>query len=214
MRLTSARLLRYACAVLGLLLADALPAADPARRQLDAHAHGEGILEVAVDGHELLAAFRIPAANVVGFEHAPANEEQRRKVEAARQRFLDGAGLLVPSAAAACRLEGADVTLGGEAHEGAPAHRTGTHDRTPETAGQHGHVTQPGHPAPAEGDAHSELAAEYHFRCDQPGELGEIEVRLLGALLDVHAVEAHVVTPGYQGAVKLTPGQTTLKLRP
>jgi len=217
-----------ASGLLGFALSGTLHGAESTPRQHGAHAHGEGVLEVAVDGHDLLVSFRIPAVNVVGFEHAPADDAQRRTIAQARERFRDGAGLLVPSAAAGCRLVDAEVTLGARAHGGARRARTESgghgHDGTTAHAKAraddhgHGHDDAHGHAEPARSAAapdsgtHSELHAEYVFRCEQPEALTAIDVRLLDALLDVHAVEAHVVTPSVQHAAELRPGQTSLRL--
>ncbi len=219
-----------AAGLLGVTLSAALHGAESTHRQHGAHAHGEGILEVAVDGQDLLVSFRIPAVNVVGFEHAPADDAQRRRVAEARERFRDGARLLVPSAAADCRLLDAEVTLGARAHDAAPRARTETdghghghrHDDASgharaQTDG-HGHDDAHRHAEPAhgsaapDGDMHSELHAEYLFRCGRPDALAALDVRLLDVLLDVRAVEAHVVTPRYQGAAELSPAQTSLRL--
>ena len=201
-----------AASLLGVTLSAALHGAEPTHRQHGAHAHGEGILEVAVDGQDLLVSFRIPAVNVVGFEHAPADDAQRRRVAEARERFLDGARLLVPSAAAECRLVDAEAALGARADDGAPRARAETdgHGHGHDDARRHAEAA---HGSPAQGgDMHSELHAEYLFRCGRPDALAALDVRLLDVLLDVRAVEAHVVTPMYQGAAELSPAQTSLRL--
>ena len=98
----------------------------------DAHVHGEGALDVVVEGNELLAEIRIPAVNVVGFEHQPNTEEQHQLVENALAVFRDTREVFLPSEAAHCEAESVHVALGGlseheedahEEHEHEPSHR-------------------------------------------------------------------------------------------
>ena len=62
-----------ACAVTAaamiLLLASALSAAEGEHREHGAHEHGRGLLNVVVEGNELVIEFEMPGVNVVGFEH-------------------------------------------------------------------------------------------------------------------------------------------------
>ena len=46
-------------------------------RQHDSHAHGIGELNIVLEGNELAIELISPAANIVGFEHAPSNDEQK-----------------------------------------------------------------------------------------------------------------------------------------
>lgn len=49
----------------------------------DAHVHGVGKLNVALDGDDLIIELTSPAANIVGFEHTPENEQQSHEVHEA-----------------------------------------------------------------------------------------------------------------------------------
>lgn len=163
-------------------------------REHGAHAHGHGVLEVAQEGHELQLELRIPAINVVGFEHAPASEEQRQAVQRALATFKRGQDLFVPSAAARCELESAEVALGEERESGK----------------EHGHAHDK--KAHAVGEAHSELHATWHFHCDAPDKLERLEVKVFQHLLEVDELDARVVTATLQKAVELRPGNATLEL--
>ncbi|MEO0337074.1 MAG: DUF2796 domain-containing protein, partial [Pseudomonadota bacterium] len=55
------------------------------KKQLEAHEHGFGQLNVVTEGEKLLAEFKIPAHDIVGFEHQPKTKEQKASVEKAVQ---------------------------------------------------------------------------------------------------------------------------------
>lgn len=46
-----------------------------------AHVHGEVAVSIAAVDNELMISWRSPAGDVVGFEHAPENDEQREEIE-------------------------------------------------------------------------------------------------------------------------------------
>ena len=75
----------------------------PARQQ--AHQHGAAGLDVSVEGSVLQIALDSPADNLVGFEHAPRNEAQKRTVNRVEQQLRQPATLFTPSAQADCRAE-------------------------------------------------------------------------------------------------------------
>lgn len=80
-------------------------------RGLDAHVHGHGVFNIAVEDGELHMELEAPGADIVGFEHAPESEEDKAAVAAAMAKLNDPLSLFIPSAAAGCALEEADVEL-------------------------------------------------------------------------------------------------------
>lgn len=183
---------RYLSAVVLLLLWSGVAAGESDRRELGAHEHGHGLLSVAVDGSDLVIELEMPALNVVGFEHAPRNDEQRHAVEAALEVFGRPDALFVPTAAAACSVENAEVELAGMSRE---QHNHGAREHEAKQGGEHGQE--------AEGETHSELHAAYQFHCDRPGDLTDLAVRLFEHLMDVDEVQVQIVTPTVQTATEL-----------
>ena len=82
--------------------------------QLEAHVHGQGELNVAVDAEDLQVELKVPADNVVGFEHAPNTPEQHARVDASLDRLVAPANWLKIQPAGTCKLEHASVELLGE----------------------------------------------------------------------------------------------------
>lgn len=94
-------------AVLGTVLgAGALAAGDGDRREA-------GRLELALHGQALVARLTLPASQVVGFERAPANDDEKMAVTEALQRLGEARNVLEPMPEALCSVtrEQADTGL-------------------------------------------------------------------------------------------------------
>ena len=105
-RLDFARRMQPATALAATFLAcAAFAASDGEYREHEAHEHGHGTLDIVVEGEELVIELRIPAVNVVGFEHAPKDDAEREAVRRALVPFADAASVLVVSAQAECEVE-------------------------------------------------------------------------------------------------------------
>jgi len=109
--------LAFAAAPL-LAAAGAFAASEDGHRDHDPHEHGHGALDIVLEGEELVAELRIPAVNVVGFEHAPRDDAELETVRNAIARFSDAAAVLVPSADAECEIEGVEAEIAGTDHDG------------------------------------------------------------------------------------------------
>ena len=106
-----------ACAI---LTGVAFAASEGEHREHEAHEHGRGTLDIVAEGEELVVEFRIPAANVVGFEHAPRDDAEHEAVRMAAETFRDPASVLVLPAEAECEVEEAEagiVGMGAEEHD-------------------------------------------------------------------------------------------------
>ena len=169
-----------------------------------AHVHGEAELDVVVDGDAMLIELAGPAANFVGFEHAPANPQQHAQVAQAEQRMRDAAGLFVLSPTQVCELEQMHLDspfaqAGAEAHE-----EHGEHEQA------HGHEHEREQGEEHE-QAHSDYRLEYSFRCS--GRPEAIELGLFAQFPALHKLEVRYITERGQGAAELQPQQPLLRLR-
>ena len=54
------------------------------------HVHGQATLTIVVEGNEAMVALQSAAYNIVGFEHAPNNAEQRQEIAAALDILRQG----------------------------------------------------------------------------------------------------------------------------
>ena len=179
---------------------------DQEHRQHDAHVHGIATLNLALEGQEVHVELDSPAANIVGFEHAPSSEDDHAALEKAVATLKDGDRLFRFNNDAGCRMEKANVTsalLDEEHDEHADTH-SDDHDHEEE-----GGVTHEKHED--EGDTHSEIKAAYHFECDQPGKLMQLIVELFEAFPGTEKLNVQYVIESKQGAAELTTAGHVLK---
>jgi hypothetical protein len=86
--------------------------ADPsAADSRHAHRHGAARLAVTLEGGALQITLDSPADNVLGFEHAPRTEGQRKTVGRVEAQLRRPAELLAPVPAADCRAEAPRVEI-------------------------------------------------------------------------------------------------------
>lgn len=105
-----------------LLLLGAGTATAQSLRELGAHQHGHGGVNLAVDGGTIWIELEAPGADIVGFEHKAESDSDRAAVEAARVLLETPFALFALPAAAMCSVEAADVALSGGDGEGDGAH--------------------------------------------------------------------------------------------
>lgn len=122
-----------------LCLMTALPQIGSAEetRSLEAHVHGVGALNVAVEGDVVAMEFRAPGADIVGFEHAAKSDADLAAVEAALKVlekpfdlfiFPEGAGCAVTEAKAELVTEEDHDDHDHEKHEDHDDHAEHKHD--------------------------------------------------------------------------------------
>ncbi len=81
-----------------------LLAADP-----HTHAHGKAELEVTIQEGKIQGVFRSPMDNLLGFEHPPKTDTQRKSLERLRQRLGDATVLFRPNGEAQCAARASEA---------------------------------------------------------------------------------------------------------
>jgi hypothetical protein len=71
-------------------------------RQLDSHEHGVSTLKLAQENETVLFELEAPGNDIVGFEHAPKNDDQQAAVKRALSQFEKPEAIFVLSAEAQC----------------------------------------------------------------------------------------------------------------
>ncbi|PRY23722.1 uncharacterized protein DUF2796 [Aliiruegeria haliotis] len=182
-----------------LVIGVTTPAMAESTREMDAHVHGHGTLNIALEGGKVAMELIAPGADIVGFEHAAETDEDKAAVEAALDQLAHPQEMFSFPEAANCALDMAHVEGGPEHGEHAEDHDVhdkdgehaedhDDHDKDGEHAEDHddhdkdGEHTE-GHDedhddhadhADHDGEAHSEFHAEYTFTCAAPDALTEI----------------------------------------
>jgi Protein of unknown function (DUF2796) len=97
-----------ACAVILSALVATAPAAaadKAAPQRHGAHQHGAAKLQVSVDGSSLQISFEGPADNILGFEHTPKNDAQKRTLARAEEQLRQPTQLFTVSPGAECQAQ-------------------------------------------------------------------------------------------------------------
>ncbi|MFW5824485.1 MAG: ZrgA family zinc uptake protein [Marinobacter sp.] len=176
---------------LALLAAPALavsaPAAGHEQGHQQAHVHGVAQLQLAIEGNTVELILRSPAANLVGFEHAPKNREQEQALAETREWLRSTA--LIQGAGGDCTVVASSVD-----HEHG---KTDAHDH-------HGHDKN-------ETDGHSEFEISQRLDCDGPLE-GSLETPLLERFGNIETLSVEWVGVDGQGHTELHTGESRIRL--
>ena len=164
------------------------------------HVHGAGTLQLVLEGGSLNAELRLPAMNVVGFEHAPREAKHQEAVKKAVALLKDTRQVLLPDDARCTATPGTveSELLEGERH--AADHKHDQHDQ---------HEAGRDH---ADDEAHADFEVTYRFDCRHPEALKQIKVLLFQQLPKLERLDVEMVTPAGQRSQRLVPGQDTLAL--
>lgn len=191
-----------------LLLVASLLLSAAATAQQAAHVHGEAQLTLAAMDNELHIEFESPAANLVGFEYAPRNQQEKQALKLAAGQ-LAGAERFLQFEGTECRLQVVAVEAphsDDDAHAEQPGHDHAHHDH----AKHAGHSDHGGHAGHAE---HASFRASYRFSCANLAQLEGVKVILFTSFPEIHEINAQWLTSGQQGAATLTAQRNELLLK-
>jgi Protein of unknown function (DUF2796) len=177
----------------------AAPAGDSSFTQRDAHLHGKVVVNVALEGSLLSVEFDAPAVNVVGFEHAPRTDAQKREVAAVDRWLASGVGVIGVSPAAGCVRQQVDYMP--------PKLDGGDHDD------EHDHDHDRDAGASAAGETHADYRARFTYTCANPAALPWADLWLVRRLKNVAEIEVNLVTPQLQTQRTLGADATRIELR-
>ena len=160
--------------------------AQGAERQVGAHVHGAGKLNLSIEGRTVSMEFDAPAQDIVGFEARPRTDKQRAAVEQATATLRDPLKLFAPTPAAGCTVESAASELVFE--EGAAPH------------------------AAAEA-AHAEFQGRYSLVCQNVEALQGIDFPYFKLFPRAEEVEVQVIAPAGQRSFEVKRNRPRLSLR-
>jgi len=168
---------------LGTLLAPALSHAQ--HRQLGAHEHGRGTLNIAVEGKRISMELEVPGVDIIGFEHEASTAPQKAALAKGEKQLLAPQALFKLPAGAGCIVSAANVALEDED----PDH---DHDKEAPAPGKSGEGAK--EPAEHEEHHHSEFHAQYTFDCRAPDKLTSIEFPYFRAFAGAQRLDVNVIT--------------------
>lgn len=189
----------------------ALVAASPAfaegTRQLDAHEHGVGTLNIAIEGTTVAMAFEAPGADIVGFEYEAKSDDDLAAIDAALARLAAPLDLFVMPDAATCTVVMAKAELEGE--DGHEDHADGAHEDHDDE--DHDHEDHADHGDEA---GHTEFHAKYTLNCDNPEKLTEITFAYFETFPNAKEVEVQLITSVGARAFEIERDAPALDLEP
>lgn len=174
---------------------------------LSAHVHGQAELMLALDDNRIEVLLTSPQYNLVGFEHEPANKQQRQALTDA-VAWLQHTPL-VNTLDGRCSLASAVVEQhSGNEHgeHGEDGHEE--HDEHDHEAHAHGNHDHDDHGS--EGGRHTDIEVTQTLNCR--GAIDTLTTPLPTRFDKVEALDVQWVGNRGQGATRLGAGQSTVRL--
>ncbi len=160
---------------------------DDDHRDHDAHEHGAATLTIAWSGNELAIDLETPAYNVVGFEYAPASEEEKALFEES-VAALEAGNLLQLSPEADCTFTSAVV----ETELDEAEHEEGEEEE----------------------ETHSDIDVAYSVQCQNPDDLESLDASgLFDRFPNFEEVQVQWISDTQQSTTELTPDDPIVSLR-
>jgi hypothetical protein len=191
------RTTKAACILIVVIIAAAFPAlAEEPQRQLGAHVHGHGRLNIGIEGKKLSMELEVPGADIVGFEHEPSTAEQRAALAEAKARLANASMLFAPEPKAGCTLEQAKVSVeAGHEHE--------HHDHGDKSSAASQEKEEAGH---------SEFHGEYSFVCTSPSRLASMTFDYFKEFPNAQELDITIVSPKGQSRFEVKRDNPSLDL--
>jgi hypothetical protein len=196
-------------AVVASLYLVALPAlADDQHRELGAHVHGHGTLNIAIEDKRVALELEAAGMDIVGFEHAASTAEQKAAVDKAKGQLEKPLEVFGLAAAAGCTVAEAKVAVETETH-GDHDH---DHDSHEKDGAKHDHDHDGhDHGEKAEG-GHSHFHATYALDCTTPAELTTITFNYFKLFTGAKELTVNVAGAKAQSSYEVSRDKPTLDL--
>jgi hypothetical protein len=180
-------------------------------RQLDAHEHGVGQLDIAFDGTQIAMELHAPGADIVGFEYGAESAEDRAAVDAAVAMLARPLDLFVLTDAAGCSVVQASAGL--ESEENHDAHADDHGDAHADEEDGHDDHDEEDHEEHASEVGHTEFHAEYLLTCADPTAVTEITFAYFDAFPNALEVEVQLISDTGATSFEVERDAPTLDLR-
>jgi hypothetical protein len=156
----------------------------------EAHVHGIGKLDVAVEGANLSLHLDTPLANLLGFEHSPRSDMDKKAVQQMAHTLGDAGILFAPTLAAECRIVSANLKSSILDQATAKKAKAGAEKKHQNT--------------------HADLDADYTFTCAHPERLNSIDVKLFTLFKGFQQIDVQIISQKRQSAQKLLPNSSRI----
>lgn len=178
--------------ILAVILALTAPSHAGEHRQLGAHQHGHGTLNIAVDGQNVSLELDAPAADVAGFEHEAKTADDKATLDKAISTLKQPMTLFKFSEAAACAVKEASAGL---EQEGATGNEPAKGSKDDEHEAHHADVN-----------------ARYLLDCKAPADLKSLTIGYFAAFKNAQSLTVNVATPKGQSTFEATRDKPVIDL--
>jgi len=164
-----------------------------------AHVHGEGRVNIAIDGNRIFMALEIPGADIVGFEHEARSSDEKAAVARAIAQLGDPMQLLRFEADADCvfRTANAATKSEHEEHEGE----------------DHAEHEGEEHAEQEDKEVHGTFVAEYEFECANISALGLIDFIYFSLFDNAHSLDIVLIDGNGQRRTEIDRANPVLQLK-
>ena len=157
-------------------------------RQKDSHEHGAAKLMMVMEGKKLQVEFEVPSESLIGFEHFPKSQGNRKNFNEAIKILSDPSKLFSIPIKAECLLVGMNVSQSLFSNEE-----------------EHGHEDEEkhGHDESEKAEMHSEFKSNYHWNCLQIDEIDSIGNQIMSYFPRIEEIRVIWIAKNSQGSLKL-----------
>ena len=189
----------------------ALQATAEEKRSLDAHEHGHGMLNIAMEGDQIAIELEVPGFDIVGFEHDARSDADAAAVETALEQLSRPLKLFALPEAAGCTVVELNAGLLTDDGHDDEVHHDDHDDGDDHEEHHDGHEDEHGHDHDdheSEGEAsHSEFHAEYLLACADIGSATHIDLQYFETFENAESLTVQLVTS--KGATLISASRET-----
>ena len=176
------------------------------------HVHGVVELGIVVEGGMVAVTLNAPLSDVVGFEHAPENDEQLELVRQAAAMLSDPDAMFGLADSASCRISGTSIDGPAyvtqhlaEDNAGPADHDDDHHDTHDSHGGEDDHADHDEHADhddhadsgdhdDHDSEQHEEVNASYEWECGNVSALESLALRFTEGFAGVETIEIQILT--------------------
>ena len=149
-------------------------------RQKDSHEHGAAKLMMAMEGKKLQVEFEVPSESLIGFEHLPKSQSNRKNFNEAIKNLSDPSKLFSMPNKAECLLVGTNVSQSLFSNE-----------------------EEHGHDESEKSEIHSEFESNYYWNCQHLDEIDSIGTELMSFFPRIEEIRVNWISNNGQGSLEL-----------
>jgi hypothetical protein len=149
-------------------------------RHKDSHEHGAAKLMMVMEGEKLQVEFEVPSESLIGFEHFPKSQSNRKNFNESIKILSDPSKLFSMPIKAECLLVGMNVSQSLFSNE-----------------------EEHGHDESEKSEIHSEFKSNYYWNCQHLDEIDSIGTQLMSFFFGIEEIRVNWISNNGQGSLEL-----------